>query len=399
MLDRLLTPARLSAYPKIVLIMFAAVLAGWTALSLPDLIDPMDKPIGYDFIAFWSGARVALEGAPASAYDIQSILAAHRQAVPSLDTFYLWHYPPTYMLAVLPLGLMPYLAALVIFLGLTIAAWRLVVLRVVTDARGLWAAAALPAGLICVIHGQNGFLIAALIGGALLFLDKRPLLAGALIGCLAIKPHLAILFPIALAASGRWRAFASAAVTLALLVVAATLAFGVETWRAFFENLPAVRHYVDSGFLPWGMMPTPYVLARSLSLSPDIAMALQIASALAAGICVFLAWRGKDAPFEARAAVFCAATLLISPYLFYYDLTILGLSAAWLAMLGLKEGFLPYERPALLAAWAAPILMVPFYALAGLQLGVFVTLGALYFAMKRALAAPISQSAPTLQSA
>ena len=49
-------------------------------------------------------------------------------------------------------------------------------------------------------HGQNGFLTAALLGGALHWLDRRPWLAGVLIGCLAYKPQFGVLIPVALLA-------------------------------------------------------------------------------------------------------------------------------------------------------------------------------------------------------
>jgi len=56
-------------------------------------------------------------------------------------------------------------------------------------------------------------LTAALAGAALLSLERRPILAGVFIGLLAIKPHLALLFPVALIAIGAWRTLLAAAVT------------------------------------------------------------------------------------------------------------------------------------------------------------------------------------------
>ena len=44
----------------------------------------------------------------------------------------------------------------------------------------LLLALAYPAVLINIGHGQNGFLTAALLGGALIILDRRPILAGIL---------------------------------------------------------------------------------------------------------------------------------------------------------------------------------------------------------------------------
>jgi Glycosyltransferase family 87 len=99
---------------------------------------------------------------------------------------------------VVPLGLLPYPEALAVFLGATGALWAAPVRRLLPDARAWIVAAPTPAGLINLADGPNGFLTAALAGFALLLLDRRPAIAGALVGLLAIKPHLAVLFQVAL---------------------------------------------------------------------------------------------------------------------------------------------------------------------------------------------------------
>lgn len=361
---------RLRVYPLLVLAIFTVTAVWWTARSLPDLVDPEGKPVGYDFIAFWSAARLAWEGHPAAAFDWSAMAAMHHAAVPHLhDKLFLWHYPPTYLLVVLPLGLLPYPAALVLFLAATAALWALLVRRILPDRRAWLAAAALPAGLVNIMHGQNGFLTAACAGFALLALDRRPLRAGIWIAFLAIKPHLAILFPVALAAEGRWRAFAAAALATGVFCGAAVAAFGWPTVAAFLHDIPTVRPLVDDGNLPWGMMPSPYVFGLSLGLPAAAAMVLQVAVALAAAVCVWLAWRGPRAPFEAKAAVLAVASMLVSPYVFYYDLTWAGLAIAWLALLGLRDGFLRGERELLFAAWAMPFVMYPLAKATGVQIG------------------------------
>ncbi len=70
----------------------------------------------------------------------------------------------------------------------------------------------LPAALYHPGSVQTGLYIAGVSGLALYFLDRRPIVAGLLVALLAIKPHLAILWPIFFALSGRWRAFIAAAV-------------------------------------------------------------------------------------------------------------------------------------------------------------------------------------------
>jgi len=95
--------------------------------------------------------------------------------------------------------------------------------------------------LINVGHGQNGFLTAALLGGALVMLDHRPIVAGILFGLLAYKPQFGMMIPLVLAASGRWRPFAAAAATVLILALAATAAFGPHVWQAFLDSTRFTR--------------------------------------------------------------------------------------------------------------------------------------------------------------
>jgi hypothetical protein len=69
---------------------------------------------------------------------------------------------------------------------------------------------AAPAVMINLVSGQNGAFSAAILAGGLMLLDRRPVLAGLLLGLLCYKPQLAVLVQVALVASGRWRtAFAA----------------------------------------------------------------------------------------------------------------------------------------------------------------------------------------------
>ena len=90
-----------------------------------------------------------------------------------------------------------------------------------------------PACLINTIGGQNGFLSAALFLGGVLNIDRRPILAGVLIGLLTFKPHLGIVLPFALVALGAWRVIASAAVTALALFALSTAMFGLDAWREY----------------------------------------------------------------------------------------------------------------------------------------------------------------------
>jgi hypothetical protein len=56
----------------------------------------------------------------------------------------------------------------------------------------------------------------------------------------------------------------------------------------------------------------------------------------------------------ATGAVMLTATALASPYLFSYDLPFLILPILWLVREGLRHGFRPWEKAALVVLWFAP---------------------------------------------
>ena len=380
---------RVRVYSTMIVVIFGVVLVVWSGLSLPDLVDPRGKPLGYDFMSFWSAARLALDGRAAAAFDGAAIAAVQHQAVPFLPNIWFpWHYPPIFLLAVAPLGLLPYPAALALFVLGTAALWAALAGRILPDRRAWIAAAAAPAGLITLIDGQNAFLTAALAGFALMWLDRRPVAAGILVGLLAVKPHLAVLFPLALLAEGRWRSIAAATLTALALGGVSLLTFGWGPWAAFLQHLPVTQAMADRGAVPWGTMPSPYVFALSLGAPLGVARALQAAAALFAAAAVWRVWRNKAAPFEAKAATLVAGSLMVSPYLFYYDLTWAALAVGWLALLGLRTGFHRFEREILVFAWLAPALMPPVYALAAVPLGFPAVLLLLIAAARRANTAP-----------
>jgi hypothetical protein len=384
-----LNAERVRVYSWMIVTIFAVVFIVWIGVSLPNLVDPRGKPVGYDFMAFWSAARLALAGRPEAVFDGPTIAAVQHAAVPFLPNIWFpWHYPPIFLLVVVPLGLLPYPAALAVFVLATVGLWAALVRRILPDRRAWIVAAAAPAGLITLVDGQNALLTAGLAGFALLWLDRRPVVAGIMIGLLAVKPHLAVLFPLALLAEGRWRSIAAAAATVLALGAASLAAFGWASWVAFLDHVPLTLAMGEEGAVPWGTMPSAHVFALSLGAPAIVAEVLQGVVALFAAACVWRVWRSRGVPFEAKAATLVAGSLLVSPYLFYYDLTWAALAVAWLAQLGLKGGFARGEREVLLLAWLAPGLMPPVHLLTAVQIGFPAVLLLLAAAVRRALMAP-----------
>ena len=59
---------RLNAYPKIFLTLYAITIALYLALS-SGMVDPLNRPVGTDFMNVWAAGKMANEGRAAEAYD------------------------------------------------------------------------------------------------------------------------------------------------------------------------------------------------------------------------------------------------------------------------------------------------------------------------------------------
>src|SRR6202042_1202111 len=121
---------------------------------------------------------------------------------------------------------LPYLIAAMIWLLTTLATYAAAIAGILGLRTGILFALGFPAALWNVTAGQNGFLTAALIGGTLGLLQRRPALAGICLGLLTYKPQFGLLFPLVLIADRQWRTIASAAITAIALAVLSWLVFG-----------------------------------------------------------------------------------------------------------------------------------------------------------------------------
>ena len=347
---------RLDFYPRALFVAFLAAIVAWTARTVANgMIDPMGRAIGCDFVQYWSAARAVLEGSSAAVYDFRAFQAFENMAVGAIVPEFPWHYPPPLLLLVTPLGLLPYLGALVLWYASGLAAFVALLSRIARSRTELWIGLAFPATLIAIAYGQIDLLLAGAFGFGLLLLDTRPLAAGALFALVALKPQLAPLLPVALLVSGRWRAFGAAAMCLAALIAASWLAFGTATWQAYLDDISELRQLYEHWQIPWYRVPSFFVTTRLLGGGLALAYLVQIVAALAGLVSVIWAWRGRGRP-DLQAAVLVVADALVSPYLFDYDLVLLVLAMAWLGQHAVERGWLRGEKPALVAIWLGPFL-------------------------------------------
>jgi hypothetical protein len=300
-----------------------------------------------------------LDGNATAPFDPAKQFAREQAIFGAATQFYGWHYPPFFLGLAALLALMPYALALLLWQGVTLLLylWAMRgVLPAQRDYLPLLLALAFPAVFVNLGHGHNGFLTAALFTGALLQLDRRPIVAGILFGLIAYKPQFGVLVPIVLAASGRWRAFAAAAVTVLLLAAAVTMAFGVDVWRAFLASMQFTREVVlERGETGWHKIQSVFSWVRMWGGAVSLAYLVQATVSAAIVAALVWLWRGA-ASLPIKAAALLIGTLLATPYSLDYDLMLLAPAIAWLAADGMQRGFAPFEKTMLAALWLVPLL-------------------------------------------
>lgn len=330
------------------------------------LNDALGRPLGTDFSNVYAAGTYVLEGRPAAPFDIVAQQVREREIFGPDTPLFGWHYPPFFLFLAAALALLPYLAALAVWQGVTLALYLAAIraiLRPATSALSgdrperlvLLAALAFPAVFVNLGHGHNGFLTAALIGFALVQLDRRPILAGILFGLLAYKPQFGMMIPLVLLATGRWRTFTAATGTVAALVIVATLAFGWDVWPVFLDGMHFIGDIVlGHGGIGWHKIQSLFAIVRMWGGSIWLAYAAQ--TVLSLGLAVALVWLWRRPTSSAlKAAALCLAAILATPYSLDYDMMVLAPAIAFFVADGLQRGFLPYEKTALALLWLTPL--------------------------------------------
>ncbi len=301
-----------------------------------------------DFVNVWAAGKLVLDGHPALAYDWdiqkQVELALLGQDFPG---YFAWHYPPPFLFVASLLAMLPNSVAFIGWMAASLVPYLAVVRGIVGRPFGLMLAIAFPMVFSNTLVGQNGFLTAALIGGTLYLIPARPILAGVCLGLLSYKPQYGLLFPVVLIAASQWRVFISAGVTAFAMALASWLAFGTESWQAFFHWMPMFSQaFLTEGKATWWKLQSIFSLVRYFGGTEPLAWAFQWVLTASVATVLVLMWRSR-VPYTMKAAALAAGTLLTTPYLFMYDMMVLAIPVAFLVRIGLKNGFRAYELPAL----------------------------------------------------
>ena len=306
-----------------------------------------------DFIAMRGWALFIRRAAdPTMLYDPVQVQAFFHALIPNFKDHYPFAYPPSFLLLIGPLAYLSWPVAASLWMAGQMALYALL------PAEPRWRRAqalgilVVPVTALTVSIGQDGLVVAALLGGGCRLLERRPVLAGVLFGLASVKPQFGVLVPLALLAAGQWRTMAAAAATVLVLVVASGAVFGFRLWLVWPEAMAGLSHYVGGERSLDHLVPTVAGNLRLLGAAPAVVWAAQAAAALIAAASVWRVWRRRG-PGRAASAVLLVGAMLATPYAFYYDLVVmnLGLAAFVLDRRGRLAG---WEWAVLAAAFLVP---------------------------------------------
>jgi multidrug transporter EmrE-like cation transporter len=297
-------------------------LSDWRAYAALLLASPRARlltRIGLTLAGVISGVVVAMNHHTAADFDVFWTAASHWQTPYDhgiievikkkmhITGYWPFAYPPTFLLFLYPFGQMPMEVAYPIWTGLSLGLFAFVCSFIVRPMMAVLLMVWTPAASFAIVSGQSTLLMGSLILSGFSFLEKRPLLAGVLLGTAAcIKPQFMVMAPIVL--WGRWRTVGAAMATGAVLV-AASCVFGPEHWLQwpkeviFFNKIMITTHRVN-----------PSAAFDALWWRIPIAL-----------FGVYLAWTNRDV-----VGLICGM-LCITPYAHDYDLVALApIAITWM---------------------------------------------------------------------
>jgi Glycosyltransferase family 87 len=327
---------------------------GWPS----DPFAPNHQLVVMDYLNLWAGGHLARAGRLGLVFDpagyanwLWSVFG-HRLDMHS------WGYPPHLLFLAIPLSLLPLVPGFLVWVGATNALLWAVLRRGGLPVGYALASVFSPAGLENALLGQNAAFTTAGLAGGLLLSQRRPVVAGALLALLTVKPQFGLLVPVCLVAARDWRTIAATAAFSILYCGAGLAVFGWTVWRTYITiTAPFMRGYIEApfGLAAHYIMVPPFITMRAAGAGVAAAYAVQAA---ATAVCAGLSWwawvKARD---DRRAAVALVLLLapLATPYAHAYDLVSAAVGCAILAMLSDAQGGVsPSDAALLLPAWVWP---------------------------------------------
>jgi alpha-1,2-mannosyltransferase len=335
--------------------------------STPGLLDRQGLLKGTDFLHFYTIGSLALQHRGDELYNMAAQAElAHKLVPESAGISYLPLYGPQVSLLFSPFARLSYgwalaawlLLSAVVYLLCCFAVWRECPKLCDQESTVLILAIAYPAFFHLIAWGQTSVL--ALVFFTLAFLalrSERRLLAGLAFGILIFKPQLGLAAAFIFLFANEWKIVLGAMVSAVVELAAAWAFFGKAVMADYANHLLRVGEVLPL------LEPRPYQLHSlrafwSLLLPwPGVAFWLCIITSLALLISTTVFWRSPSG-LGLRYAALLLCTVLVSPHLTVYDLTILApaflLLADW-ATSHLEDALPVAIAPLLYLCYALPL--------------------------------------------
>jgi hypothetical protein len=317
--------------------------------------------IGHDFVNFWFGPHLAWQGRLDEIYDRHLYYNALKMEIAPLSPVMNFSYPPTLLMLVMPLGLLPWGASYIawFFIGTTAFIYAaLGGIKAPVDRELALMLVFSQAFLAAASIGQLTMVLSLLLVAGLRFLPNKPALAEFLFGVLTIKPQLGLLLPIILLMQREWLAIIVASINAVSLILLSLLAFGPEPWLDFIrQTLPYQSQVISqpTGFV-WNGMVSFYAFFYKIGYDVSSALKLHVATAIIiAAFTIYTSW--QSLPWPLMIAIIALGSILVTPYVVYYDLGIAAAGLIWY----LKSQTEPIKLLFLIAIamfWALPVILI-----------------------------------------
>ena len=193
------------------------------------------------------------------------------------------------------------------------------------------------------------------------------------------------MLPFVLIAARQWRVIVAGAATVLMFSLASLAAFGMETWSAFLGGSGNAIMMMETSDIGFGRMIMSFFGAvtmlngpLSLAYGAQAVCALMVISAAS-----YLAYTIRD--MDVIAPLIAGGTVLITPFLLAYDLTLLAIPLVWLYRQIQIGGELPGERIIMILGFAIPGLANILARELWLPLAPFIAAGVFFCVARRAM--------------
>jgi hypothetical protein len=327
---------------------------------------PAEPHFAIEFISFYAAGKLALAGHAAAVYApgmaARGFIAsphmppahmAMEGAIQPDCMYFAYFYPPIFLLVCAALAALPFYPAYFAWVIGTGALLATGARRLAGDWRWVLAALAYLPVIDNAGIGETAFAASGLLAWGWALLEARPVLAGALLAGLAIKPQFLLPVGLMLLFTRRFTALATWLAGVVALVALSAAIFGLSTWELYASvTVPHAAWVFAHKGVSYALQLTPASAMLLLGAPRAAALAVEVGFALFAA---YALWRARRAGPAVQGAMLAASFPLLLTTMLAYDATIGGLAILLLLAEGRRTGFLPYEKTAMALLFAAPL--------------------------------------------